>query len=413
MLRRCLALAALAACSTAATADTEPAGSTGGDTGAPTAPPTTGDLPTGEASETGLTTGDVAAVDYTMPGPSPVGDASFELVVGERTLLVELWYPADAAATAAAAAGHPIAEFVPEGPDRDVLDGLLADLSPHGQIGTRLQTRSARDAGPAADGPWPLIVFSHCHHCVRFEAFTVAERLASHGFLVAAPDHAGNTLFDDLAGDGVDLGEDFLQVRRDDMIAVLDAVLDPDHPAVPAALRGRADPGRVGALGHSFGAVTVGRLAQEDPRVRAALPIAAPVENPLFPGNHLADIAVPLLMIKAEEDNSILAIGNNLIETNFKDANPPVRIVRVADAGHWNFTDICGLVPGFDPGCGEGERQTVPGEPFTYLDIDVGRSIAASYALAFFDLHLRAAPDAAAFLDAPWPPDIVEVERRE
>ncbi len=421
MVRRSLALAlSLAACSpsggsgtgdtasgtssatdaTSTTTTATTAGTTSTDTSA-SVPTSTGDSDTGEA------------IDYTAPGPFVVANTRFVLPAGERALQVEVWYPADAAAAADAAKGHPIAEFVAEGPDRVAFEDLLAKLSPAGQIGTRLQTSSALDGPLAAGGPWPLLVFSHCHSCTRFSAFSVAEHLASHGFIVAAPDHAGNTLFDELAGNSAVIGEDFLKIRRADLGIVLDAMLDPQGAAVPASLRGQSDPARVGALGHSFGAATVGRLAQEDPRVRAAMPIAAPIENPFFPGNKIADIHVPLLSILAEEDNSIGALGNNLIATNFKSANPPIRLVRVRDAGHWNFSDICGLTDGFSPGCGEGVRQTVADEAFTYLDIDIGRGIARAYAVAFFDRYLRDAPDAPAYLDAPDPADVVTVEIRE
>lgn len=375
---------------------------------------TTDETPTSGASssDTG-DTGPAPEIDYTMAGPHPVGNARFMLPAGDRELLVEVWYPADVGATAAAAQGHPIAEFVPAGPDRVAFEDLLAKLSPAGQVGTRLQTRSALDATPAVGGPWPVLVFSHCYDCVRFSAFSVAERLASHGFIVAAPDHTGGTLFDSLEGDSADLGEDFLKVRRADLGLVLDAVLDANATAVPVSLRGLADPARVGVYGHSFGAATAGRLAQEDPRVRAALPIAAPVENPIFPNTHVADIHVPMLSILAEEDNSIGKLGNKLIGDNFKVQNPPAWLVRVRDAGHWGFTDICGLTAGFSAGCGEGTRQTVDGEAFTYLDIEIGRGIASAYAVAFFDLHLRDNAAARDYLDAADPATYVTTEVRE
>ena len=426
MPRRSLVLAlSLAACSPSGGSDTDDTdagtlGSSAADSTGPATDPTT-TASTGTSVDTSTdsaptTTGDSdtgEAIDYNAPGPHIVANTRFMLSAGERSLQVEVWYPADATAAAAAAKGHPIAEFVPEGADRIAFEGLLAKLSPAGQIGTRLQTSSALDGALAAGGPFPLLVFSHCHSCTRFSAFTVAEHLASHGFIVAAPDHTGNTLFNELAGDTAAIGEDFLKVRRADLGAVLDAMLDPLGPAIPASLRGQSDPTRVGALGHSFGAASVGRLAQEDPRVRAAMPIAAPIENPFFPGNKVADIHVPLLAILAEEDNSIGALGNTLIESNFKSANPPIRLLRLRDAGHWNFTDICGLTDGFSPGCGEGVRQTVPGEAFTYLDIAVGRGIARAYAVAFFDRYLRDGQSAAAYLDAPDPADVVTVEVRE
>ena len=425
MLRRARALALLlAACSgdtNTSDAASSSSASTGSSGGAPTTdnpgtttagPGTTAELPTTDPGTTADASTGEPAIDYTQPGPHPVGNARFVVPNGDRDLLVELWYPADATTADAAAAGHPIADFVPAGPDRDAFDGLLAALSPAGKLGTRLQTRSALDAKPAAGGPWPTLAFSHCYNCVRFSTFSVAEHLASHGFLVAAPDHTGGTLFDDLKGEGAAIGEAFLVVRTSDISTVLDAVLDPNSALVPAPLRGLADPARVGAYGHSYGAATSGRVAQDDLRVRAALPIAAPVENPLFPGTHVADIHVPMLSLLAEEDNSIGAIGNNLIALNFANQHPPARLVRVTDAGHWGFTDICGLTMGFSAGCGEGLRQSVPGEPFTYLDVEVGRGIASAYALAFFDLHLRGNQGATAYLDAADPAAFVAVESR-
>ena len=420
MLRPALVLAlSLVACggspnTTSEGSETAADSSTGAASSSTGATPTsTGETPT-TSTTTDATTGEsttgAPGIDYGEPGMYPVGNTRITVPAGDHELLVELWYPADGDAADAAMKGHPIEEFVPAGPDRDTMVGLLAALSPAGEIGTRRQTRSADGGAPSLDGPFPLLVFSHCFNCVRFSTFSVAEHLASHGFIVAAPDHI--TLFDDLAGNGDDLTEEALQRRRDDLGAVLDVALAPGAPALPAGLQGKIDDTRVGAYGHSFGAATVGRLAQEDPRVRAALPIAAPVQNPLFPNTHVADITVPLLAILAEEDNSIGAFGNQLIVDNFNAQNPPARLVRVKDAGHWGFTDICGLTAGFSAGCGEGERQTVPGEAFTYLDIAIGRGIASAYALAFFDLYLRDNQAATAYLDAADPAAFVAVESR-
>ena len=44
------------------------------------------------------------------------------------------------------------------------------------------------------DGRYPLVVFSHGSGGVRFQSYFLAEWLASHGYLVAAPDHAGDTV---------------------------------------------------------------------------------------------------------------------------------------------------------------------------------------------------------------------------
>jgi len=349
---------------------------------------TTGDATTGEPP---------SDPDYGQAGPHPVGHARIEIddASGTRVLPVEIWYPADPAEAKAAEAGVPLEEFEPPGPERDVLVDLVADAPADC---TRTRTRSAAQALPAeAAAPYPLVVFSHCHECVRFSLFSIAERLASHGFAVAGVDHVNNTLYDAQAGTGV-----------------LDVLLDPGAPELPPELAGRFDATRVGAMGHSFGAVTTGRVLQDDDRVRAGLVIAAPIQSPLFPGTALADIEEPMLMMLAQEDNSILEIGNNLLRSNFADANPPVWLVEFADAGHWSFSDVCGLVPAFDPGCGEGVRQTEPGTPFTYLDNELARDTAASYAARFFAAYLRDEAAADAALDVADPEGIVTVSvRRE
>lgn len=352
--------------------------------------------------------------DYGQPGPHPVGHTRIVIddASGTRMLPVQIWYPAEAAAAAEAEAGVPLPELEPPGPERDLLTDLVAE-APAGC--TRPQTRSASEADPAAAAaPYPLVVFSHCHECVRFSSFSIAERLASHGFAVAAVDHVDNTLYDAQAGSGVPLTSEFLAVRATDVARVLDVLLDPGAPELPPALAGRFDPARVGAMGHSFGAVTTGLVLQDDDRVRAGVVIAAPVQNPLLPGVSLAEIDEPMLMMLAQEDNSILEVGNVLLRGNFADASPPVWLVELADAGHWSFSDVCGLVPAFDPGCGDGLRQTQPLTPFTYLDNELARDIAASYAARFFAAHLRGEAAADAELDVADPPEIVTVSvRRE
>ena len=77
------------------------------------------------------------------------------------------------------------------------------------------------------------------------------EHLATHGWVVAAPDHLGNLTWD---GDNRDT-EIYLQ-RPFDMVAVLDWLDDPAGDE----LAGRLRPGRLG-MGHSFGGYTLHALA--------------------------------------------------------------------------------------------------------------------------------------------------------
>ena len=348
---------------------------------------------------------------YESAGAYPVGNTTIVVVdaARSRTLTVELWYPAAESARAAAATGAPVESFVVDGDERDQYRSLLASAAP-GCPST--VTRSARDAEVAGAGPWPLLLFSHCHNCVRFSSFSVAERLASHGFVVAAPGHIGNTLFDDLAGEGVELGAEFLIVRGADISFVLDVLLDPSSTAVPQQLRGTLDSERIGVYGHSYGAVTTGLVLQDDARPRAGLAIASPMDNPLIDGVTITEIDAPVGFIVAIEDNSITELGNMFMRRNFEDVPAPAWKAEVSDAGHWSFADICGLHDQFSAGCGQGERQTDLTE-FTYLPVATGIAVAQAYATAFFAAHLLEDGNAVRYLAEARPAEIIAIEHRD
>jgi dienelactone hydrolase len=319
-----------------------------------------------------------------MPGTNQVGTRAAMITdtARSRTLTAQVWYP-----TAAAAAATPF-EQQELGSNAQTYASLLATAP---DCPTRM-IDVAVNAAPLA-GVWPVVVFSHCHSCTRLSQASTAVRLASHGFIVAAVDHAGDDLWDHLAGSDGPLSSDELEVRAADIRFLIDQV-----PALLPEL-GSLDLSHVGVFGHSFGGVTAGRVAQLDNRIDAAAALCAPMENPAIPGVTLADIHVPLFFIVALEDNSIGDLGNQFIAKNFGSAAPPVARIEVADAGHWSFSDEDGLVPAFAPGCGSGIRQTND-QPFTYLDPPTGRAIAAAYVTAFFEATLLHDAGAQAYLDS-------------
>lgn len=343
-------------------------------------------------------------------GPHPVGSRTLFLTdsARQRTLPVEVWYPADESARASEAAGEPVTNLVAREEDRPRYEALLA-AAPE-SCPTR-QVRSARDAAPAA-GTWPLVVISHCHTCTRFAYASIAEHLASRGIAVAAPDHLGNTLFDALDDKALGLNRETLELRLGDMQLVLAVLLDAGAAEVPEALRGRFDAGRLGAMGHSFGSVTVGALAAVEPRLKAVAGLAAPMENPLFPSVKLEAVTQPALLVVAREDNSILEVGNDLIRENFENLAAPAWKVELDDAGHFSFTELAGIRPNFMAGCGEGKRQTNPGETFTYASIPAAVDTVRTWAAALFAAHLQESEPARAFLAAPPARAGVAAERR-
>lgn len=337
---------------------------------------------------------------YDEQGPYPVGNQTISVMNTSqgRMLDVEIWYPAQQAGS-----NQSILDFSVSESERDTLQMLLADAP---ESCTSRETRSSQSPEPIASGErLPLVVFSHCYECTRYSAFSLAERLASHGFAVAAPDHVMNTLFDT----GALINVEFLATRASDISAVLDELLIDNSQALPESLQGRFDASRVGVAGHSYGAVTAGKILQDDDRFKAGLIIAAPVENPLLPGVAVAQITEPMLFMLAQEDNSIGTLGNLFLRQNYDDSPSPAWKVEIADAGHWSFTDIAGITPAFNAGCGEGVRQTVPGEPFTYIDNGLARDITAAYGVRFFAAQLLGDREAELALGVSVQPGAVDV----
>jgi dienelactone hydrolase len=352
----------------------------------------------------------VTPPNYEAAGPYAVGNATIAIddAARNRHLRVEIWYPAAESARATAEKGFPVAEFADPGAERVKLAQLIAAAP---DPGTSRIAHSARGAAAASADKWPVVAFSHCFNGTRFSTLSIAERLASHGIAVVAPDHTGGTLADQLAGTAAALDVKFLETRAKDIEIILDRLLDSTAAELPAELRGHFDPARVGVFGHSFGGVTAGLVLTQDPRPIAGLALAVPMENPLLPGVTVATLKVPLFFLRAAEDNSIGAAGDFVIDENFKDATSPVWKANVADAGHWSFTDICGIVPDFHAGCGMGERQT-NGAAFEYLDIKIGRGIAQAYTTAFFAAKLTGAAAGETYLGGSRPEGIVTVTHR-
>lgn len=344
------------------------------------------------------------------PGPRAVGHAvlSFEDTARERKLDVHLWYPAGAHVDDQMQS-MAVSALVPEGEARDTLASLVAEAND--TCTRRVTGPLSHESAIAEAEPFPLVVFSHCHGCLGIFSFGIAERLASHGFVVAAPDHAGDTLFESLEGTSAPLHGDFLAVRAGDIRFVMDTLLDAESMKVPAPFRGRFDAERVGIFGHSYGGATTGLVLQDDPRPKAGMSIAAPMESPLLRGPKMANIDRPVAFLLAREDNSIGEIGNAVIRSNFEAARRSAWLVEVADAGHWSFSDLCAVTEKFRAGCGEGKRQT-GGEPFTYLDNARARDIGAAYVTAFMAAELTGNMEARDYLGRGHPEAIVTATRK-
>lgn len=326
-----------------------------------------------------------------VPGDYAVGTSRIEVTVSRaRTLPVQIWYPAVESARGAA---RPVSEFEPAGATRELLTEILAEAPD----ACTSKTQHAADSPDVSTGPssFPLVIISHCHSGARFSLFTAAEKLASLGFVVVAPDHVGDTIYEQAANRPGATDTNQLLLRTDDLSAVLDHVLDAADSSMPAGLRGKLDPERIAVVGHSFGAITAGLSTSRDPRLKASVFIAAPPTFPILSPTVLADLKTPALFFYASEDNSLPTIVNDLIKSDYESYARQAWLLEVADAGHWSFTDIPGILPALSAGCGTAMRQTRPLARFDYLEPAVGRELTVRYVAAFLERVLlgRAGPE--------------------
>jgi dienelactone hydrolase len=202
------------------------------------------------------------------------------------------------------------------------------------------------ESAVALDGPpvsgsehFPLIVFSHGNSGVRYQSFFLAEALASHGFVVVAPDHTGNTIFEP--------GATFeTRDRPLDVSFLITRMLEKSGDTGDRFYR-RIDPSRIGVTGHSFGAFTALALAGGftnvpiDPRVRAILPFAT--WSDLMDDVALAAIRVPTLILGGTRDTITPIVSQSTRPFELIPAVPRYR-VDLIDGGHNSFTNICDIL---------------------------------------------------------------------
>jgi predicted dienelactone hydrolase len=293
----------------------------------------------------------------TGDGPFHVGYRALEVTYTPqtfdtpRTLKVSVWYPTDA--TSGKPAQYDL--FIER-------DAIFAD------------------AAPAGDAPYPVLFFSHGNGGMPQQNWSMAERAATHGWLVVAPGHTGNTIFD---YDKTIAPAMFL-LRPMDVRATLDAML-----ALPAAdpLAGRLSE-QIGLAGHSFGGFTtlaiggatlstvpvdtlcetdtsgacdlwteprrqLTRSGFHDPRFKALIAMAPSTTGEILGAGATATVTAPTL---------IMTGGLDQLTPDATDGDPlwqalvgPQHLrVGFPTAGHYTFSNGCELGIGFGDGCGEG-----------------------------------------------------------
>jgi predicted dienelactone hydrolase len=314
-----------------------------------------------------------AAAPPDGPGRYAVGLSTVQMTDparADRTLTVDIWYPADRGSEAPTAS---------------------IDL-----IFTRLALPGVLASPEAARGSFPLVVFSHGNGGVRFQSWFLMEALASHGFVVASPDHAGNTALDAIAGTSDPIGVAAANRPRD-VSFVIDQMLgrdgDPEDP-----LHGRIDERDIAVAGHSFGGFTaLATVAgfvdyQPDPRIDAIVPIAPATFG--FSDSQLASIDVPTLLMGGTSD-TVVPIEPGIVRAWDLISGRPGYRVDLEAAGHNSFTNVCDIRDAYvaagvgQPILGFVEEQAEDGCAPELLPIDEAQRVTTQYVVSFLTRELQ------------------------
>ncbi len=332
-------------------------------------------------------------------GPHPVGKASLHLKdasrpdpwvpgVTARELMVSVWYPAQPSG------GRRAPYMTPTESELLLEDGGISDVPPDVLSTTR--THAISDAEPAGRRHGlPLVVLSPGFRKPRATLTSVAEDLASRGYVVAGIDHTYEnvaTTFPDgrvatCAACEVDhdraFWEKLVTGRAADVSFVLDELTGPRPKWKGARL---IDPRRIAMAGHSVGGASTSTAMLADPRIRAGIDIDGATDVPI-PDSGLAR---PFLFLGRQSAYTPGGGGPAVTwERDWEHLTGWKRWLVVAGAEHASFTDV-GLLA-------------------EQLGLDIGATLPAArtsqitrrYTRAFFDLHLHTTPQP--LLDQPSP----------
>jgi predicted dienelactone hydrolase len=327
-------------------------------------------------------------------GPYGVGVLSHEFTDPRgKELELEIWYPAQ----------------VEEGAEADPYPEILLALDAH-----REATADQRGA------PYPVLAFSHGFAAIRYQSAFLTEWLASHGYVIVAPDHVDNTMLD------IDTDSTWrvMLERPDDVRYAVDeliALAAGDHEL----LAGMVEAGDYAAIGHSFGAVTTLELGGGEPdwqgvidfctehdvfvcdylseglepgmaeghgtvdeRVKVTVPMSPGVWYAFgADGANLAGVRQPLVL--GGDRDQILDYQDE-IRPVWDALGAPRRMGTLAEAGHYAFSNICDLAPFWADDCDDEGG---------WIEMETAHAITRTVVTAHLDQRFLGIEEAGDFLD--------------
>ncbi len=247
-------------------------------------------------------------------------------------------------------------------------------------------------------GPYPLIVYSHGYGAGALTGIYLAEHLASHGFVVAAPDHTDEfTVMRIRGGEDRDMreyfksavelgrsGKDFdreaYAYRPKDITLVIDEMLQLNR--TESLLQGLIDEEAIGGMGHSLGGYTmlmVGGIDTEnyDPRITALLLLSGGVF--MIEDEEYTLITVPVMFMYGEKEGSqgrADFVNDKAADTKraYVNCQPPKFLLVIKGGNHFSFGQT--VFQDAWPGMGEKEGQKQA-------------DIICTYSLAFFERYVK------------------------
>lgn len=349
---------------------------------------------------------EAAAPPWSEPdgwGPFAVGVTTLYYTDARgKDMVADVWYPAEERSP------EPLATYPP----------------------TTLVNRALRDPRPdTSAAPWPLVAFSHGFGGVRYQSVFLTEYLASHGYVVVAPDHPNNTIWDY----DPDATVDVLLERPDDVRLAVDEVVSRSQGG-DRTLGAMVTDGQYAVIGHSFGAWTslvVGGGAVDydaavaycdaNPRAdacgymeglsadvlaghglgdpRASVTVAmAPGGWYAFGGGGegLAEVRGPLVL---GGDADPVTEYTTEIRPTWEPMAAGARLVTFADAGHYLFSDMCLIAAPLFSECTEDG----------WIDTALGQSVTQAVVTAHLDVHLAGDERSLPWTEDGWLDDVPEV----